>query len=388
MLHTEENQLYRFLWALLPIGLAVGVLTIPNLQKDAIAYITVEAIQNEDHLFEAGEEIVCGFQTDDLKREQLTAQWNFGDTLLIMGHDVEHMDSFILEPRVIWVPNDSNSLNMDVVVVYDTVPVQTGPRWILTNHLVDSVARVKFMTPGEYKIRLKLTSPEASEPVVLFKQIEIMPRRSRPPVDSFPEIIGPKEGLVGEDLVFTCKGRDVEFWYWKFGDGKHHDREDLGQVVYAYEKEGTYTVRLKTNLSEDWITHKVKINPTWNVDSIPEFIDSTLIIQNWLKIHLQRIADTPFDDPDNFYKEKKLIENSYLSSRLKPIPVFVNEEELPTDFDAYCQQIHMLGGQLEILGVTFSWDGDSTYQRIKVLNVSQKRVRQLVEAEEEPEPAK
>ena len=43
MLHSEEHQLYNFLWAIFPIGLSIAVLTLPIFQKDAIVYITVEA---------------------------------------------------------------------------------------------------------------------------------------------------------------------------------------------------------------------------------------------------------------------------------------------------------------------------------------------------------
>ena len=294
-----------------------------------------------------------------------------------MGPDTAAADSFVLEPKVEWASSHTDSLQMDVEVIFDSVPVPPGFKWIPANQKKDPEARVKFLAPGEYKIRLKITGPDLLNPVVEYKQLEIVPRIRRPSVDSFPEIIGPQEGLVGEYLVFSCKGQDVNFWYWKFGDGKHHDREELEQVVYAYDKEGVYTVRLKTNLSEQWVYHRVHIKPTWNVDSIPEFVDSAALIQDWLRIHLQRIADTEVDDPDNYYKEKKLIERTYLSARLKPIPVYVNDAEIPTDFDSYCQRIHMLEGELQIQSVYFQWDGDSTYQRIKELMVTQKRKHEL-----------
>lgn len=376
-LHLKEQRFYRVFWVLIPLSLAISAYFMPVLHPPPVIKIKFSD-QNNDHLFTTHEEINFGFDSDDLDREHLRATWTFGGSVLIKGYAAPDSGKKRIKAKLDWGAGEENDLGISLGIKYDSLDPEPVIAWNETFTAVDTSVLVKFPQAGRYRLRLQLLDTLDQVEYQREREIEIISAVVPSPLDTVVRIIGPHKGLVGEELLFSSTGSKVNFWYWKFGDGKNQD-DDREQVVYTYHKEGKYEVRLKTDYPDAWHSHWVEISPTWNADSLPvEEIDSTFYEIEQLELDLRRrlqaIANTPASQPEGFYKNKDFIERNYLSEPHKPIDVWVNEEEEAIDFESYCQRIHFLEGELVIDEVTFEWAGDGSSHRIRSLNITQRKM--------------
>lgn len=374
MLHQAEYRLYMLAWGLLPLLLAVTVFRVPAFRERPRIQIEVRD-SVPDYLYKAKEVISLRYKVEGLSPRQLKATWTFGDSVYAWQEVPVTDGRYRLVSRLVWEEGEKKELGFKPVVHYDTLPPRTRFGWRSVAQVSDSVVKIQFPRPGAYRFKLTLVDTLTQDTLMDEALVQVVRATSVFPRDTAVKIVGPTKGLVGEELVFSATGSKVNFWYWKFGDGKNQDATQP-QVLYSFSQEGRWEVTLKTDNPDRWFSHWVEISPTWNADSLPvEAVDTTADLipryQLDLRRRLQAIANTSTSDFDRFYTLKDHIQRNYLSERLGTIDVWVNKEEEPVDFDSYCQRIHFLEGDVKIKSVRFDWDGDSTRRKISTLYVQQ-----------------
>lgn len=369
-----EYRIYWTVWGVVPLILATIVLIAPAFRAaPEIEILLSDSIP--DFLFKANEPISIGYKSGVVFDKDMKVTWVFGGPVYAWQPLQVDPDEKRLVAKLDWKASEKNELGIGLDVTYDSLQVEQEYGWQNVVAVSDSFAKVKFPNAGRYRFRLTVSDEQQRQAYMRERLVEIVPETVVLPEDTIVKIVGPTKGLVGEELVFSATGRNVNFWYWKFGDDRNQDANQP-QVVYSYNQEGKYQVSLKTDNPDRWFSHWVEISPAWNADSIPvEITDTTnsLIARYQLDLRatLQAISETPTADRTQFYTLKSKIKRAYLSEHLPVINVWVNEDQTPIDFDSYCQRIHFLEGRLEIDKVTFSWEGDSTYRRIRELYVQQ-----------------
>jgi hypothetical protein len=378
MLHQIEYRIYWIFWGIIPLMLATTVFMIPAFQKaPEVKIVVTDSLP--DYLFRANEAIAISFKTEALQRAHLQVTWTFGAPVYVWQPLPANASHKRLDARLDWGAGAENPLGLKLDVKYDSLDPLTEYAWQNVVAVTDSVVKVKFPEPGRYRLKLMLQDTLHHQAYVEEAQVEIVPATVHFPNDTLVKIVGPTKGLVGEELIFSSTGSTVNFWYWKFGDGKNQDANQP-QVVYSFNQKGKYIVTLKTDNPDSTFSHEVEIFPTWNADSVelevPDTINIIPIYQLDLKRRLQEIANTTTAESERFYTLKKAIQRDYLSDRWGAVNVWINKEKEPVDFDSYCQRIHFLEGKTVIEKVTFEWDGDSTGHRIRELWVQQKKMNE------------
>lgn len=376
MVHEIEYRVYWVVGSFVPLLLALTIFMIPAFQKLPEVRITVTD-SLPDHLYKTNEVVTLRYEVKDLNHKGIVATWTFGAEVFAWQSIAPDTCKITLKARPDWSVGDENELGLKLDVAYDTLPPTASFGWVEAITLEDSLVSLKFPQPGRYRIRLQVRDTLYNKSYLTEHQIDIMPSLSESSRDTMVKIIGPSTGLVGEELIFSSTGSKVNFWYWKFGDDNSQDA-NRPQVVHSYSHEGKYQIKLKTDNPDRWFSHWVEIFPTWNADSLPAAeIDSSGILTKEYELallkRLQAIANTSPADDEAFYNIKSNIQVNYLSENLSPIPVWINEDKQPIDFDSYCQRIHFLEGRLRIRKVAFEWDGDSTSRRIARLFVQQEK---------------
>jgi hypothetical protein len=377
-LHEQEYRLYRTFWTVIPVAIVVIVFTLPVFRKPPDLRIVVVESQ-PDHLLKTNESLALHYMVEGMDEEDLQPVWTFGDEVLVWGETPPDSCEVRLRARLDWGAGEPDSLGIQMMVRYDTLEPQPGNDWVPVISVQDTAPKVIFPKAGRYRFKVELIDTTCDSLVMVQeKLIEVVPAPKENPRDTIVRIIGPSRGRVGEELVFSATGSKVNFWYWKFGDGKHQD-DDRPLVVYRYSQKGKYKVQLKTDNPDQWFTHWVEIFPKFDLDSIPDVpIDSSAYWKNRyeldIKSKLQAIANARPDQTEIFYRYKELIERNYLSLEARPIKVMVNEEPEAVDFDSYCQRIHFLEGNLIIEDVAIRWDGDSTRRRVYSLAIQQRQI--------------
>ncbi len=149
-------------------------------------------------------------------------------------------------------------------------------------------------------------------------------------------------------------------------------------MIYRYENQVTYTIQLRTDLSDKWLEHEVVISSTWDPDSLPlPEEDTTLITYNRvredIRKHLQAIANATPDQVEKLYDNKEYIEEHYIPLDLQPIDVFIEGAEGAIDFESYCQRIHFLEGNLWIENVDLQWVLNKVGSKVNQLYITQKK---------------
>jgi hypothetical protein len=196
----------------------------------------------------------------------------------------------------------------------------------------------RFKERGKYMVTLEL---DGKYKMSKFIDVILTPRRTAS--DSLAQIVGPELGYVGEQLIFSSYGPGVESWFWEFGETGNVDAYE-GQVVYIYREPGIYTVRLKTNISEYPVEHRVEILSLFEAIEESEPVDSFDVVQNDIRQRLQSIADANFGDKGSFYDNIKYIEKAYTCGDGERVVVVVNGKKY-NDLYSYCQGLHMLEGK-------------------------------------------
>jgi|GEM_PF-3836153 len=376
-LHLKEYRLYRLLWLLIPMGLVWAAYSFPALRPAPLIRIEIEE-SDPDYLYLAGEDLYLSFRSLDLSNSGLNVSWWFGAPILVQKHADSDSAEIQLLPKVDWIENEKDSLGLPKIgIIYDTLYLDPGIWWDTLNSFQSPDPTVRFPTPGKFILKLLVEDTVNAHQLEHSLLIEIheAPRISRH--DTTVNIIGPSKGLVEEELLFFATGNQASYWYWKFGDKKNLDA-DQQQVIYSFDQAGTYRLKMRTDLSEDWITHDVVISPTWNADSLPELEQDTsqlILDQTKLDIRkrLQAIADAPPEKTGRYYANKEYIEQQYIPIDLRPIDVWIEGEEESVDFESYCQRIHFLEGELLIEEVDLEWAYQRAGSKISTLFITQKK---------------
>ena len=199
---------------------------------------------------------------------------------------------------------------------------------------------------GRYLITLQVDGKVVKE-----KTIDVVKlTKDTVAVDSVPKIVGPKQGFVGESLVFSADGDGMTSWLWEFGESGTIDAFER-QVVYKYDKPGKYLVKLKTNTTLYPVSQVVTILD--KVDPVPadmgeeeqaepqEPIDTLALVQNDIKRHLQAIANAGARDQEAVRSNMGYINDTYLRGNGGRVIVQVNGERYNL-FPDYCQGLHYL----------------------------------------------
>lgn len=196
----------------------------------------------------------------------------------------------------------------------------------------------RFSEPGRYMITLKL-----DETYKLDKFIDVVQADQKNAVDSLVQINGPEVGYIGEELVFSSYGPGLESWFWEFGETGNIDAYE-GQVVYVYRDTGIYTVKLKTNVSEYPVKHRIKILSLFEALEESDPVDSLELLHNDIKRRFQSIANSSIDDKSTFYENVKYLERTYTCGNGETVVIVVNGDKY-NDLYSYCQGLHSLEGR-------------------------------------------
>jgi len=196
----------------------------------------------------------------------------------------------------------------------------------------------KFPEPGRYRITLKLNEAFKED-----KFIDVVQTDQKNAVDSLVQIHGPEVGYLGEELVFSSYGPGLESWFWEFGETGNIDAYE-GQVVYVYRDTGVYTVKLKTNVSEYPVKHRIRILSLFEALEESDPVDSLELLHNDIRRRFQSIANSSIDDKSTFYENIKYLERTYTCGSGETVVVVVNGDKY-NDLYSYCQGLHSLEGR-------------------------------------------
>ena len=196
----------------------------------------------------------------------------------------------------------------------------------------------KFREPGRYRVTLKLDATYQQD-----KFIDVVQADQKGAIDSLVNINGPEVGYIGEELVFSSYGPGLESWFWEFGETGNIDAYE-GQVVYVYRDTGVYTVKLKTNISEYPVKHKIKIMSLFEAIDESDPVDSLELLHNDIRRRFQSIANSSIDNKSTFYENIKYLERTYTCGDGETVVVVVNGDKY-NDLYSYCQGLHSLEGR-------------------------------------------
>lgn len=237
--------------------------------------------QNGNELFEVGEELVFNIRMALGNTQSKNFEWQFGDGKTGIGRNPIH--------------------------IYEEI--------------------------GRYLVTLKLNKEIAVE-----KIIDIQKLNKPQAMDSIVQIYGPKEGIVGQELVFRAHGTGVSDWIWEFGDPPGLiSSEAEAQVVHKYEESGEYLIKVTSNLSKYPVIHKIVIFPVFEP---LEEVDLFALYGEDIRVHLQKIADAPNSDFLTFDREKRYILDKYICN-VDNVVMVINGSRYK-DFISYCLGIHHL----------------------------------------------
>ncbi|MCH2225685.1 MAG: PKD domain-containing protein [Crocinitomicaceae bacterium] len=198
----------------------------------------------------------------------------------------------------------------------------------------------RYKKEGKYMVTLELDTRYK-----VSKFIDVIQTDMKSAADSIAEINGPDLGYVGEELIFSSYGPGVESWFWEFGETGNVDAYE-GQVVYVYREPGVYTVRLKTNIAEYPVEHKIEVLSLFEAIEESDPVDSFQVVQNDIRRRLQSIANGGIDNKRSFYDNIKYIEKAYTCGDGENVVVVVNGNKY-NDLYSYCQGLHSLEGRGE-----------------------------------------
>lgn len=196
----------------------------------------------------------------------------------------------------------------------------------------------KFSEAGKYRITLKLNERYFED-----KFIDIVQADQKTAIDSLVSINGPEIGYLGEELVFSSYGPGMESWFWEFGETGNIDAYE-GQVVYVYRDTGVYTVKLKTNVSEYPVKHRIKILSLFEAIDESDPVDSLELLHTDIKRRFQAIANSSIGTKSTFYENVKYLERTYTCGEGETVVVVVNGDKY-NDLYSYCQGLHSLEGR-------------------------------------------
>lgn len=201
----------------------------------------------------------------------------------------------------------------------------------------DSV-QYTYAEEGKYMVTLII---DGKYPVDKF--IDVVKADKKGPLDSLVQINGPELGYIGEELVFSSYGPGVESWFWEFGETGNVDAYE-GQVVYVYRDTGIYTVKLKTNISEYPVEHRIKVLSLFEAIDESDPVDSLELLHNDIKRRFQAIANASIGDKSVFYDNIKYLERTYTCGNGESVVIVVNGNKY-NDLYSYCQGLHSLEGR-------------------------------------------
>ena len=222
------------IWVLasaLLIAIVVAILVPRSVDFGNVDFITLDS--NNDYQYEVGETLT--FELTDSSMRDRSLVWYFGNGDTIQGRDsVEYT----------------------------------------------------YYEEGKYMVTLKL-----DDKYEMSHFIDILRTNTKGPKDSLVQINGPELGYLGEELIFSSYGPGLESWFWEFGETGNVDAYE-GQVVYVYRDTGVYTVKLKTNISEYPVEHKIKILSLFEAIDESDPVDSLALVHNDIKRRFQAIANS------------------------------------------------------------------------------------------------
>lgn len=192
-----------------------------------------------------------------------------------------------------------------------------------------------YQKSGKYLVTLR-----ANGELISSQYIQIVAGEKLAAIDSVPKIIGLAEGYQDEELTFSASGPGIDTWLWEFGETGTVDAYDQ-QVVYVYERPGTYIVRLQTNTTKYPIEHTIKILPRFEKVEEIVAVDSLGMAQEDVKRRLQIIANTSAKDKWRYKEQVDYIRKTYFCIPANEVAVVVNGEKY-NDFLGYCQGLHFL----------------------------------------------
>ena len=192
-----------------------------------------------------------------------------------------------------------------------------------------------YKKAGKYLVTLR-----AGGELISSQYIQIVSGAEVAAIDSVPKIIGLSEGYQDEELTFSASGPGIDTWLWEFGETGTVDAYEQ-QVVYVYERPGTYTVRLQTNTTKYPIEHIIRILPRFERVEEIVAVDSLGMAQDDIKRRLQIIANTSPRDKGRYKEQVDYIRKTYFCMPANQVAVVVNGEKY-NDFLGYCQGLHFL----------------------------------------------
>ena len=195
-----------------------------------------------------------------------------------------------------------------------------------------------YSEEGKYMVTLKLDNQYEQ-----FKFIDVVKNEHKDPEDSLVQINGPELGYTGEELVFSSYGPGLESWFWEFGETGNVDAYE-GQVVYVYRDTGVYTVKLKTNISQYPVEHKIKILSLFEAIDESDPVDSLELLYNDIKRRFQAIANSSINNQSTFYENVRYLERTYTCGNGERVVIVVNGNKY-NDLYSYCQGLHSLEGR-------------------------------------------
>lgn len=133
--------------------------------------------------------------------------------------------------------------------------------------LTDLVFTHRFDKVGKYKTKLRVNDPYGNTDIEQ-KIIEIT---STLDVDFTPSSYTANQD---DELFFTAQSKNVESYYWDFGDGNIF-QTDKANIKHSFSKPGIYNVTLQVFDSENnmnKITKKIYIAPNWKPMAVAEIM--------------------------------------------------------------------------------------------------------------------
>ncbi|MGI4743372.1 MAG: PKD domain-containing protein [Janthinobacterium lividum] len=175
-----------------------------------------------------------------------------------------------------------------------------------------------YPQPGTYRVRLTVDGQ--------YQHLFTVVVKAPLPRNTTIRLLGPKEGYVGEKLLFQTFGAPAQKFSWKFGDNKKASSHEA-TTFYTYDKPGTYIVELATDVTKDPLRQKITILPKYST-----FVQPADTMDDDIRARLQRIADGRQVNQQYTY-----LLNRYLCGKTDAL--VVAGEQPPSDFYSYCMNL-------------------------------------------------
>jgi len=192
----------------------------------------------------------------------------------------------------------------------------------------------RFRKPGSYIVRLTVDGKLQQQfPVnvrdTLIKTVQ----------DTVVTINGPTSGIVNEEIRLEANGSGKMF-EWSFGETGRVDMKGPN-AFYTYQKPGTYTVILRTDIMKKPVYQRIVItDPRAALDTVITPGDDNKKVMDDLRARLQAIASGK-DFNSNYYY---IVRKYTCGDEKAAVQIEADGQKKQSDLYSYCMRLTFGGG--------------------------------------------